>query len=152
MNRIAPARAFLSVCVAALLRVAISLCIAMSITSCKSSDSATVKTPSADAPPITGKQWRLEKEMIAADSKEDYAAGAAALSTFDAFGSMEVSQLFYHHKLEMVPAGTMVGETGPSEQGATRVRVLDGPLAGRSLWLYPKTAEKMGFPAATPSP
>ena len=152
MNRIAPARAFLSVCVAALLRVAISLCIAMSITSCKSSDSATVKTPSADAPPITGKQWRLEKEMIAADNKEDYAAGAAALSTFDAFGSMEVSQLFYHHKLEMVPAGTMVGETGPSEQGATRVRVLDGPLAGRSLWLYPKTAEKMGFPAATPTP
>ena len=152
MNRIAPARAFLSVCVAALLRVAISLCIAMSIASCKSSDSATVKTPSADAPPITGKQWRLEKEMIAADNKEDYAAGAAALSTFDAFGSMEVSQLFYHHKLEMVPAGTMVGETGPSEQGATRVRVLDGPLAGRSLWLYPKTAEKMGFPAATPSP
>jgi hypothetical protein len=122
------------------------------MTSCKSSNSATVKPAPADAPPITGKQWRLEKEMIAADNKEDYAAGATALSTFDAFGSMEVSQLFYHHKLEMVPAGTMVGETGPSEQGATRVRVLDGPLAGRSLWLYPKTAEKMGFPAATPTP
>jgi|GEM_PF-3868213 hypothetical protein len=122
------------------------------MTSCKSSNSATVKPAPADAPPITGKQWRLEKEMIAADNKEDYAAGAAALSTFDAFGSMEVSQLFYHHKLEMVPAGTMVGETGPSEQGAARVRVLDGPLAGRSLWLYPKTAEKMGFPAATPTP
>jgi hypothetical protein len=152
VNRIDPAHATLSVCVAALLCAVISLCAAFSVTSCKSSDSATVKTARADAPPITGKQWRLEKEMVAADNKEDYATGAAALSTFDAFGTMEVSQLFYHHKLEMVPAGTMVGETGPSEQGATRVRVLDGPLAGKNLWLYPKTAEKMGFPAATPTP
>jgi hypothetical protein len=146
VNRIAPAPATLSVCVAAL------LCVATSVTSCKSSDPATVKPAPADAPSITGKQWRLEKEMVAADNKEDYAAGAAALGTFDAFGTMEVSQLFYHHKLQMVPAGTMVGETGPSEQGATRVRVLDGPLSGQTLWLYPKTAEKMGFPAATPSP
>jgi hypothetical protein len=120
------------------------------MTSCKPSDPATVKAPPANAP-ITGKQWRLEKEMIGADNQEDYKAGAAALSTFDAFGTMEVSQLFYHHKLEMVPAGTMVGETGPSEQGASRVRVLDGPLAGQNLWIYPKTAEKMGFPAATPT-
>ncbi len=152
MNRIVPAPATLSVCVAALLAVAISFCVAISMTSCKSSNSTSVKPTPADAPPGTGKQWRLEKEMVAADNKEDYMAGAAALSTFDAFGTMEVSQLFYHHKLEMVPAGTMVGETGPTEQGATRVRVLDGPLSGKSLWIYPKTAEKMGFPAATPSP
>src|SRR5512146_2098694 len=122
------------------------------ITSCKPSGSATGKTPAADAPPITGKQWRLEKEMIAADNKEDYAAGAAALGELDAFGTMEVSKLFYHHNLVMVPAGTMVGETGPGENGATKVRVLDGPKAGQTLWLYPKTAEKLGFPAATPSP
>ena len=152
MNRITPALATLSVRVAALLGVAISVCVAISVASCKSSDSATVKPAPADAPPTTGKQWRLEKEMIGADNKEDYAAGAAALGTFDAFGTMEVSQLFYHHKLEMVPAGTMVRETGPSEQGATKVRVLDGPLAGQNLWMYPKTAEKMGFPEATPSP
>jgi len=124
--------------------------------SCKSSDSTTdstaAKTPPAGAPPITGKQWRLEKETIAADSKEDYAAGAAALRELDAFGTMEVSKLFYHHNLVMVPAGTMVGETGPSENGATRVRVLDGPQSGQNLWLYPESAEKMGFPSATPAP
>lgn len=152
MNRIALVSATLSARFTVLLGVAISLCFAVTMTSCRSSDSATVKSAPADAPPITGKRWRLDKEMIAADNQEDYKAGAAALSTFDAFGTMEVSQLFYHHKLQMVPAGTMVGETGPSEQGASRVRVLDGPLAGQTLWIYPKTAEKMGFPAATPSP
>jgi hypothetical protein len=90
--------------------------------------------------------------MIAADNKEDYAAGAVALSQLDAFGTMEVSKLFYHHNLVMVRAGTLVGETGPRENGAIRVRVLDGPQSGQNLWLYPKTAEKLGFPAATPSP
>jgi len=144
VNRIAPAT--LSVCIAALLSVALSM------VSCKSSDSTTAKPAPADAPPVTGKQWRLEKEMIAADNKEDYTAGATALRTFDAFGSMEVSQLFYHHKLTMVPAGTLVAEVSPSEKGTTRVRVLDGPLSGQTLWLYPESAEKMGFPAATPSP
>ena len=103
------------------------------MTSCKSSNSATVKPAPADAPPITGKQWRLEKEMVAADNKEDYAAGAAALSTFDAFGSMEVSQLFYHHKLEMVPAGTMVGETGPSEAGRDPGSSARRPASGAEL-------------------
>jgi len=90
--------------------------------------------------------------MIAADSKEDYAAGAAALRELDAFGTMEVSKLFYHHNLVMVPAGTLVGEMGKGENGATQVRVLDGPQSGQNLWLYPESAEKMGFPAATPSP
>jgi hypothetical protein len=135
--------------------VILSLCAVLltmlSMTSCKSSGSA-AKSQAANLPPITGKQWRLEKEMIAADNKEDYAAGAVALGQLDAFGTMEVSRLFYHHNLLMVPAGTMVGETGPRENGAIRVRVLDGPQAGQNLWLYPKTAEKLGFPAATPTP
>ncbi|MGZ6228263.1 MAG: hypothetical protein ACXWNE_09045 [Candidatus Binataceae bacterium] len=106
----------------------------------------------ADAPPITGKQWRLEKETIAADNMADYTAGLAALRQLDAFGTMEVSKLFYHHSLVMVPAGTLIGETGPPENGAIRIRVLDGPQSGQSLWLYPESAEKMGFPSATPSP
>jgi hypothetical protein len=126
--------------------------VALLTTSCKSADSTVAKTVPANAPPITGKQWRLEKEWVAADTKEDYAAGAAALRQLDAFGTMEVSRLFYHHGLVMVPAGTLVGETGPSENGAKKVRVLDGPQAGQNLWLYPESAEKMGFPAATPSP
>ena len=130
----------------------LSVCIALLMISCKSSGSATGKSLPAGAPPITGKQWRLEKEMIAADSKEDYAAGAAALRQLDAFGTMEVSKLFYHHNLVMVPAGTLVGETGKGENGATQVRVLDGPQSGKTLWLYPESAEKMGFPAATPFP
>lgn len=142
MNRITPAA--LSVC-AALLTMLLMM-------SCKPSDPTIAKTPPVNAPPITGKQWRLEQETIAADNKEDYATGAAALRELDAFGTMEVSKLFYHHNLVMVPAGTMVGETGPNENGATRIRVLDGPQSGQTLWLYPESAEKMGFPAATPTP
>jgi hypothetical protein len=144
VNRIASA--ILSVCVALL------VCVGPTMMSCKSADSTTAKIPPADAPPITAKQWRLEKETIAADSKESYAEGADALRTFDAFGSMEVSQLFYHHKLVMVPAGTLVAEAGPGEKGGTKIRVLAGPQSGQTLWLYPESAEKMGFPAATPSP
>ena len=74
--------------------------------SCKSSVSATAKSLPADAPTIAGKQWRLAKETIAADSKEDYATGINALRSLDAFGTMEVSKLFFHHNLMMVPAGT----------------------------------------------
>jgi hypothetical protein len=138
--------------------LAVSVCaallagIAPALTSCKSSAPTTATAPAANLPPITGKQWRLEKEWIAADSKEDYAAGSAALREFDAFGAMEVSKLFYHHNLVMVPAGTLVGETGPSENGWHQVRALDGPLSGQALWLYPESAEKMGFPAASPTP
>ncbi len=110
------------------------------------------KVPPADPLPITGKQWRLEKETVAADSKEDYAKGIVALRTFDAFGTMELSLLFYHHNLRMVPAGTLLADAGPDEKGATRVRILDGPQSGQTLWLYPESAEKMGFPAATPTP
>ncbi len=135
---------------------------------CKASREA--NTAPADAPPGTGRQWRIQKETIAADSKEDYVAGAQALRTFDAFGTMEVSQLFYHHHLVMVPAGTLVAEadSAPRPQTpasasadadpkaladrATKVRVLDGPESGHTLWLYPESAEQMGFPAATPSP
>jgi hypothetical protein len=132
--------------------VALLVCVAPLMMSCKSSDSTISKTPPAGAPPITGKQWRLEKETVAADSKEDYAKGIVALRTLDAFGTMEVSQLFYHHHLTMVPAGTLLADAGPDEKRATRVRVLDGPLSGKTLWLYPESAEKMGFPAATPTP
>jgi hypothetical protein len=135
----------LSVCAALLASIAPALM------SCKSPDSTTARAPASNLPPITGKQWRLEKEWIGADNKEDYAAGSAALRQFDAFGAMEVSKLFYHHNLVMVPAGTLVGETGPSENGAHKVRALDGPLSGQTLWLYPESAEKMGFPAATPT-
>lgn len=138
MNRIAPA--------------ILSVCVALMMMSCKPSVSATGKSLPADAPPVTGKQWRLEKETIAADNKEDYAAGIAALRSLDAFGTMEVSKLFYHHNLMMVPAGTLLAEAGPNENGATKVRVLDGPEAGKTVWLYPESAEKMGFPAATPAP
>lgn len=138
MNRIAPA--------------ILSVCVALLMMSCKPSVSATGQNLPADAPPITGKQWRLVKETIAADNKQDYAEGITALRSLDAFGTMEVSKLFYHHSLTMVPAGTLLAEAGPNEEGATRVRVLDGPLSGKTLWLYPESAEKMGFPAATPVP
>ncbi|HVB79694.1 MAG TPA: hypothetical protein VNE82_07050 [Candidatus Binataceae bacterium] len=144
MNR--PVPVILSVCVALL------ACAASLMMSCKSSDSPTAKTPAAGAPPITGKQWRLAKETIAADSQQDYAAGALALRSLDAFGTMEVSKLFYHHQLQMVPARTLVAGAAPDEKGATKVRVLDGPESGQTLWLYPESAEKMGFPAATPTP
>jgi hypothetical protein len=146
VNRTAPA--VLSVCVALLM----SVCVALLMMSCKASVSATGKSLPADAQPVTGKQWRLEKETIAADNKEDYVSGIAALRSLDAFGTMEVSKLFYHHNLMMVPAGTLLAEAGPHEAGATKARALDGPLSGKTLWLYPESAEKMGFPAATPAP
>ncbi len=125
-----------------------SVCVALLIVSCKSSGPA----QGPDAPPVTGKQWRLAKEAVAADSKESYAEGAAALRTLDAFGTMEVSKLFYHGNLLMVPAGTLVAAAGPSEKGMTEVRVLDGPQSGKTLWLYPESAEKLGFTAPTPAP
>ncbi len=128
----------------------LSVCGALLVTSCKSSISATVKTSPADAPPNASKQWRLAQETVAADNQKDYVEGIDALRTLDAFGTMEVSQLFYHHKLTMVPAGTLLAEAGPGEKGATRVRVMDGPQAGKILWLYPESADKMGFPAASP--
>jgi hypothetical protein len=122
------------------------------MTSCKSPVSATGKSLPADAPSVTGKQWRLEKETIAADNKEDYVEGITALRSLDAFGTMEVSKLFFHHNLMMVPAGTLLADAGPNDKGAIKVRVLDGPQSGRTLWLYPESAEKMGFPAATSTP
>jgi hypothetical protein len=135
----------------------VSVCAALLMLSCKSAGTASAKIHDSNAAPITGKQWRLPKEVIAADSKEDYVAGIDALRTLDAFGTMEVSRLFYHHNLMMVPAGTMVAEAGPSEagpseKGATKVRVLDGPESGKTLWLYPESAAKMGFIAPTPAP
>jgi hypothetical protein len=130
----------------------LSVCVALLMMSCKPSVTATGKSLPADAPSIAGKQWRLDKETIAADNKEDYTAGIAALRSLDAFGTMEVSKLFYHHNLMMVPAGTLLAEAGPKEEGAIRARALDGPLSGKDLWLYPESAEKMGFPATTPAP
>ena len=130
----------------------VSVCVALLMLSCKSAGTVSAKIHDSNAAPITGKQWRLAKEVIAADSKEDYVAGVDALRTLDAFGTMEVSRLFYHHNLMMVPAGTLVAEAGPSEKGATKVRVLDGPQSGKTLWLYPESAAKMGFTAPTPAP
>jgi hypothetical protein len=130
----------------------VSLSAALLMLSCKSAGTASAKIQGPNAAPITGKQWRLANEAVAADSKEDYAAGVDALRTLDAFGTMEVSRLFYHHNLMMVPAGTLVAEAGPSEKGATKVRVLDGPQSGKTLWLYPESAAKMGFTAPTPAP
>jgi hypothetical protein len=130
----------------------VSVCAALLMLSCKSAGTASAKIHDSNAALVTGKQWRLAKEVIAADSKEDYVAGVDALRTLDAFGTMEVSRLFYHGNLMMVPAGTLVAEAGPSEQGATKVRVLDGPQSGKTLWLYPESAAKMGFTAPTPAP
>jgi hypothetical protein len=130
----------------------VSVCAALLMLSCKSAGTASAKIHDSNAALVTGKQWRLAKEVIAADSKEDYVAGVDALRTLDAFGTMEVSRLFYHHNLMMVPAGTLVADAGPSEKGATKVRVLDGPQSGKTLWLYPESAAKMGFTAPTPAP
>lgn len=116
--------------------------------SCSHSDSATANAPSSSAGAPTGKRWRLAKETIAADSAESYKAGAVALRTLDAFGSMEVNQLFYHGKLLMVPAGTLVASAGPPPEtpaSAIQVRILEGPQSGKTLWLYPESAERMGF-------
>jgi hypothetical protein len=130
----------------------VSVCAALLMLSCKSAGTASAKIHDSNAALVTGNQWRLAKEVIAADSKEDYVAGVDALRTLDAFGTMEVSRLFYHGNLMMVPAGTLVAEAGPSEKGATKVRVLDGPQSGKTLWLYPESAAKMGFTAPTPAP
>jgi hypothetical protein len=130
----------------------LAVCVALLMMSCKSPLSATGKSLPADAPSVAGKQWRLEKETIAADNKEDYVAGTTALRSLDAFGTMEVSKLFFHHNLIMVPAGTLLADAGPNDTGAIKVRVLDGPQSGMTLWLYPESAEKMGFPAATSTP
>lgn len=95
-----------------------------------------------------GRQWRLAEETIAADSIESYKAGADALRTLDAFGTMRVSRLFYHGKLMMVPAGTLVAEAAPrgtESASPIQVRVLEGPQSGKTVWLYPESAEKMGF-------
>ncbi len=103
--------------------------------------------PTADSK-VVGRQWRLAEETVAADSIESYKAGADALRTLDAFGTVQVSRLFYRGKLMMVPAGTLVasaGSPGAAPSSAIEVRVLEGPQSGKTLWLYPESAKKMGF-------
>ena len=136
----------LSVCVALL------VCATSLVMSCKSSSSTASGSTVIKDLPAGARQCHLEKETVAADSKEDYLAGALALRSLDAFGTMETSKLFYHHQLMMLPAGTLLADVGSDEKRATKVRVLDGPQAGQTLWLYPESAEKMGFPAPTPTP
>lgn len=130
-----------------------SVCAVLLIGSCKSSGAPPdAKSQSGSAAPITGKQWRLSKDTIAADSRQDYAVGAEALRTLDAFGTMEVSKLFYHGVLLMLSKGTLVAQEGPGGKDATEVRVLDGPQSGKTLWLYPESAEKLGFATPAPTP
>ncbi len=122
-------------------------------TSCRHSDSATANAPQTAVDAATGKRWRLAEETIGADSAESYKAGAVALRTLDPFGTMQVNQLFYHGKLVMVPAGTLVAAAGPppaTPASAILVRILQGPQSGKTLWLYPESAERMGF--APPKP
>jgi len=96
--------------------------------------------------PPGARQWRLNQEWLAAASRESYASGLAALRTFDAFGASEISRMSYHQELFMLPAGTMVAEAGNDDTGAIKVYVLDGPQSGKTLWMYPEPAEKLGFP------
>jgi hypothetical protein len=130
---------------------ALIVCVASLMTSCKSWSPGAPASIAAKDLPAGARQWRLEKETIGADSEQDYSAGLAALRSLDAFGTMETSKLFYHHQLQMVPAGTLVADIGSDVKGATKVRVLDGPESGQTLWLYPESAEKMGFPAPSPA-
>jgi hypothetical protein len=96
--------------------------------------------------PPGARQWRLNQEWLAAVSRESYANGLVALRTFDAFGASEISRMSYHQELFMLPAGTMVAEAGSDDTGAIKVYILDGPQSGKTLWMYPEPAEKLGFP------
>lgn len=116
--------------------------------SCRHPDSARLEAPRAAADVAMGRRWHLAEETIGADSAESYKAGAVALRTLDPFGTMQVNELFYHGKLVMVPAGTLVVAAGPppaTAASAIQVRVLEGPQSGKTLWLYPESAERMGF-------
>jgi hypothetical protein len=125
----------------------LGVCALLLSTSCRRSGSA-VNAPPGDSVAAAGKQWRLAKDTVAADSIESYKQGADALRTLDAFGAMEVNQLFYYRKLVMVPAGTLVAEAGPratAPSSPIQVRVLEGPQSGKILLLYPESAARMGF-------
>jgi hypothetical protein len=131
----------------------LAVCVALLIPSCRHPGSVGA-VPGSDAQTAAGKQWRLAREAIAADSVESYKEGADALRTLDAFGAVEVNRLFYHGKLMMVPAGTLVAAAGPPgglPSSPVEVRVLEGPQSGKTLWLYPESAEKMGFRPPSPA-
>lgn len=132
----------------------VAVCLALLMPSCRRSGPADADAPVAASDLAAGKRWRLAQETIAADSIESYKAGADALRTLDAFGSVEVNRLFYHGKLMMVPAGTLVAAAGAppaTPASAIEVRVLEGAKWGKTLWLYPESAERMGFRPPQPA-
>lgn len=96
-----------------------------------------------------GKRWRLANDTVGADSIDSYKEGATALRTLDALGTANVQRLFYHGKLIMVRAGTLVQAASAKPRSGSfspiEVHVLDGPHTGKTLWLYPESAAKMGF-------
>lgn len=124
----------------------LTLFVAFVAASCQRSTARTAAAPSDAA---GGKHWRLEADTIGADSIDAYNKGVDALRTLDAFGTAEVQRLFYHGKLIMVPAGTLVAAEDAAPASAAfspiKVQILDGPHSGKTLWLYPESAAKMGF-------
>lgn len=110
------------------------------------------KPSAAASNSAAGKRWHLASDTVGADSIDSYKEGATALRTLDALGTANVQRLFYHGKLIMVPAGTLVQAASskpPSEPSGSFspivVHVLNGPHSGKTLWLYPESAAKMGF-------
>lgn len=129
----------------------LTVSVAALIASCQRSGSA-VKTSTAASDSTGGKRWRLANDTVGADSVDSYKKGVSALRTLDAFGTADVQRLFYHGKLIMVPAGTLVeaaSAAAPSEPSGSfspiEVHILDGPHSGKTLWLYPESAARMGF-------
>jgi len=127
----------------------LSISLAALLASCQRSGSTTAKPSAAASNSAGGKRWRLANDTVGANSIDSYKKGVDALRTLDAFGTADVQRLFYHGKLIMVPAGTLVqaaGATPPSGSfSPIEVHVLEGPHSGKTLWLYPESAAKMGF-------
>lgn len=99
----------------------------------------------ASLAPVHPEQWRLQKESVAADSKESFVQGADVLYHAGALEAAGVTKLFFYGKLLLLPAGTMVKTAGDDGSGATKVEVLEGPQSGKTVWLFRESAEKLGF-------
>ncbi len=119
-------------------------------------------------PTPTSREWRLAEEMVAADGLKSFLQGSKAMrirrdikpvqgehddSAWEvpALAATNLERLFYWRHLILLPEGTRVATSESAPAGVKKIRLLDGPRAGQVWWLFPESAERLGFLPSTAS-